>query len=161
MTPSEDGADSAPLDLEDILLLDEINRLYSQVDPVPADLVANIRFALAVDSDAFDVFRVFEEEEQLAGVRGGERSRTITFDSDNLTIMIDVTPLDGGAIRIDGWLAPPAGHRVELRTAAASSTARADDQGRFAFDGVSQGLAQFVVRGADDAALAVTPSIDL
>ncbi|GII02062.1 carboxypeptidase regulatory-like domain-containing protein [Planobispora takensis] len=155
--------DDAHLSLEDALLLEDIKRLYTQVDPVPPDLADRVRFAMQVASEAERVLRVREEEEALAGVRGGERSRTITFDSVRLTVMIDLTSLGGGLIRMDGWLAPPADHVIELRTATGTTIVRADGQGRFAFERVNGGMTQLVVRRADDprGILAITPSIDL
>lgn len=101
-----------------------------------------------------------------AGVRGGEDSRTITFDSEILTIMISVSARDEHAVRVDGWLAPPGDHLVELRCGEGAHVVRADDQGRFVLDVVPRGLSQLVVRqGLDDPAqatiLAVTPSLIL
>ncbi|MGR6920860.1 hypothetical protein ACU635_42045 [[Actinomadura] parvosata] len=161
---------------EDQHLADEIANVYRVVDPVPATLVARLQFALALESPEFDspgfevpgfeVLRPQEEDALLAGVRGGEDSRTITFDSEILTIMISVSARDEHAVRVDGWLAPPGDHLVELRCGAGAHVVRADDQGRFVLDVVPRGLSQLVVRqGVDDPAqatiLAVTPSLIL
>ncbi len=43
----------------------------------------------------------------MLAARGAEQSRTITFDSDSLTIMIRIDSNNDGTARVDGWLAPP------------------------------------------------------
>ncbi|MEU8356619.1 hypothetical protein AB0C27_11475 [Nonomuraea sp. NPDC048882] len=161
-----EGSSSPHLTPEDQLLAEEIADVYHMVDPVPATLVERLRFALALESADFAVLRPFEEAGLPSGVRGGEDSRTITFDSEILTIMISVSARDDHAVRVDGWLAPPGEHLVELRTGGGAQHVRADDQGRFVLDVVPRGLSQLVVRqGLDDPAratiLAVTPSLIL
>jgi hypothetical protein len=151
---------------EDQHLAEEIANVYRVVDPVPATLVERLQFALALESPEFEVLRPQEEDALPAGVRGGEDSRTITFDSEILTIMISVSARDDHAVRVDGWLAPPGDHLVELRCGGGAHVVRADDQGRFVLDVVPRGLSQLVVRqGLDDPAqatiLAVTPSLIL
>ena len=48
--------------------------------------------------------------------RGTEQSRTITFDSDSLTIMIRIDANQDGTVRVDGWLAPPQRREIEMKT---------------------------------------------
>ena len=92
---------------------------------------------------AVEVARLAEAEEQPAlATRGTEQSRTITFDSDSLTIMIRVDTNHDGTARLDGWLAPPHPREIELKTASGSLTVLADEQGRFAFACVPRGTAQ-------------------
>ncbi|MEO3867924.1 hypothetical protein ABGB18_03745 [Nonomuraea sp. B12E4] len=163
---TEDGSNSPHFTPEDQVLIDGIAEVYGLVDPVPTTLVERLQFALALESPDFEILRPYEDAVLPAGVRGGEESRTITFDSEILTIMISVSARDGGAVRVDGWLAPPGDHLVELRTSGGTTTVRADDQGRFVLDAVPRGLSQLVVRqGLDDPAratiLAVTPSLIL
>ena len=143
-----------PLTEADFLLLDEIRRLTDADDPVPDGLVPIIRFAMEMRNLEEEVSWLSAASPAPADVRGGEAedgvgTRTITFegDDDSLAIMVRVS---GGAdvrgVRIDGWLAPPAGHRIELRTPAGEFATVADGQGRFVFDDVPHGLAQLVVR---------------
>src|SRR5262245_11578771 len=78
----------------DAAVLGDLRSLYGAIDPVPADLVDRVRFALALDDLDVEVVRLREETGlDLAGVRGDEESRTITFDSDSLTVMISIRPL--------------------------------------------------------------------
>ena len=71
--------------------------------------------------------------QEAALARGGpeEESRTITFDSSSLTIMIRVDANADGTVRVDGWLAPPRRCRVEML--ADGRHDRRDPDGRFAF----------------------------
>jgi hypothetical protein len=101
----------------------------------------------------------------VLAARGVEQSRTITFDSASLTIMIRIDSDGDGTARIDGWLAPPHPRTIELRTTAETLTAIADDGGRFVFTRVPRGSAQLMVRAepeaADSAQAVVTPALVL
>jgi hypothetical protein len=153
MTTSEAGgfrfADE-PLDEADLELLDGVREIFRATDPMPADLPERIRFLLALRGLEIEVARLAAEEHQPAlAVRGAELSRTITFDSDSLTIMIRIDPNPDGTARVDGWLAPPQRREVEMKTTADSLTVASDEQGRFAFARVPRGMAQLVVRSAE------------
>jgi hypothetical protein len=152
MMSSADEARSAdePLDDTDLSVLDGIREMFRVADPMPADLPERIRFRLALRDLEIEVARLTEEQE-LAGIRGAELSRTITFDSDSLTIMIRIDANRDGTVRIDGWLAPPQRRELELKTAAESLSVSSDDQGRFAFARVPRGTAQLMVRAGEPA----------
>ena len=141
--PSADGL----LDDTDLRLLDGIREMFRVADPMPADLPERVRFRLALRDLEVEVARLATEE--LAGVRGAEQSRTITFDSDSLTIMIRIDANMDGTVRVDGWLAPPQRREIEMKTAAESLSVSSDSQGRFAFARVPRGIAQLVVRLAE------------
>jgi hypothetical protein len=162
--PAPPGADG-PMDDVDVAVLGELRELYGDLDPMSADLVDRIQFALALEDLDVEVFRASAESAEagvLAGVRGAEETRTITFDSDSLTIMFSISPSGTAAVRLDGWLAPPAAHRVELRTEHGPMETSADADGRFAVDDVPHGLAQLVVHpAAGGTRSVVTPSVVL
>ncbi|HVB41776.1 MAG TPA: hypothetical protein VNF47_03600 [Streptosporangiaceae bacterium] len=142
------GADGPPDDL-DLAILGGIRDLFAAADPMPADLPERIRFALALRDLEVEVARLAARESQpVLSSRGAEQSRTITFDSESLTIMIRIDSNGDGTVRVDGWLAPPQRREIEMRTAAAPLTVVADDHGRFAFAIVPQGIAQLVVHPA-------------
>jgi hypothetical protein len=130
-----------------------IRSMFEAADPVPPDLVDRVRFAVALaglecDPDS-ELARLSAEEAALA--RGApEESRTITFDSSSLTIMIRIDSNTAGTVRVDGWLAPPRRCRVEMTLADGPVTTDADAEGRFAFLSVPRGTARLVVRQAED-----------
>ena len=153
MTPSDASgftpADES-LDDVDLELLDGIREVFQAIDPMPADLPERIRFCLALRGLEIEVARLAAEDSQPSlAVRGAELSRTITFDSDSLTIMIRIDANRDGTVRIDGWLAPAQRRELELKTAAESLHVSSDDQGRFAFARVPCGTAQLMVRPAE------------
>jgi len=165
-----------PFDDVDASILADLHAFHSLTDPPPADLTERVRFAIAledVDLDGLDVVVSRLQDDLLvgSGARGAERTRTVTFDSDSLTIMVTITEAATGGVRLDGWLAPPGPLRVELRitrertdSRGQSYTTTADDTGRFVFDGIIPGLAQILVHptpesGVDLASRVVTPSL--
>ena len=163
MTPPEqDAAEVAqPLDEVDLMLLDGIRDLFDAVDPMPADLVSRVQFALALEDVDVEVFRLRDELGLTAAARGDEQSRTVTFDSENLTIMISISA-EEDTVRLDGWIAPASSCTVEARTRSGPVTTRTDEHGRFVLEGVPHGLAQLVVHPASGGATVrsvVTPSI--
>ena len=138
-----------PLDEVDFGLLDDIRELFEAADPMPADLPERIRFFLALRDLEIEVARLAEEDLPVVAARGAEQSRTITFDSDSLTIMIRIDANPDGTARVDGWLAPPQRREIEIKTTADTLHVASDEQGRFAFARVPRGMAQLVVRPAD------------
>jgi hypothetical protein len=151
----------------DALLLSELRDLYIAGDPMPPDLVDHVLFSVTLADLELEVCRLTELAPlETAGARGTEEQTVrATFDSDPLTIMVEWTALGPTAVRIDGWLAPPGPHRVEVRTAGRTLTTTADVGGRFALDQVPRGLAQIVVRAVEPSPASVrtvvTPSFTL
>jgi hypothetical protein len=124
--------------------------VFESADPVPPGLVDRIRLSVALaglngDLDS-ELARLTVQEAALARGAPEEESRTITFDSSSLTIMIRIDVNADGTVRVDGWLAPPHRCRVEITMADGPITVDADADGRFAFLSVPRGTARFVVR---------------
>jgi hypothetical protein len=153
--PAADGR----LDAFDLGLLDGIREVFQRADPMPADLPERIRFSLALRDLEIEVARIAAEGPRLVAARGAEQSRTITFDSDSLTIMIRIDANRDGTVRVDGWLAPPQRREIEMKTAFSSLTVLSDDQGRFAFAAVPRGTAQLLVLAADQEGGRSGPSV--
>ncbi|HUL27618.1 MAG TPA: hypothetical protein VLW44_17810 [Streptosporangiaceae bacterium] len=153
MTPPDAGglpAADEPLDDLDLELLDGIRDLYQAADPMPADLPERIRFSLALRGLEIEVARLTAEEDMpVLAARSAEQSRTITFDSDSLTIMIRIDSNTDGTARVDGWLAPSQCREIEMKTTADTLSAVSDEQGRFAFASVPRGTVQLLVRPAE------------
>ncbi len=159
-----------PLDGDDQAVLDRLAAIYARLDPPPADLDERVSFAVALKDVDVEVARLSEDVLAGSGARGTERTRTITFDAESRTVMVTVVDRSDGQVRLDGWLAPAAALRVELRVVgpspdapASSTVVTSDDAGRFVFDGVPHGLAQLLVHPPDDgeASRVVTPSLVL
>ena len=139
-------------------------RLFDRLDPVPDGLVDRIRFGITLDALHAEIAEL-QRSSDLAGVRstGTADTQTVTFTSASLTVMVTISPAAADRVRLDGWVAPGGGVEVQLRLADETRTVTADADGRFVFDEVPHGLAQFVVRqpaGIDQPPV-VTPSIEL
>lgn len=154
-----------PLDGEDKAILDRLAAIHGLLDPPPADLDDRALFAIELDDVDVEVARLGEDLLLGSGTRSSDRTRTITFDAESRTLMIMVVDRGGGLVRVDGWLAPSAALRVELRLPepAPSQVVLSDDAGRFVFDGIPHGLAQLVVHPPEDgtAPRVVTPTLAL
>jgi hypothetical protein len=166
---SAPGAEQWPDDV-DRAILGQLRDTYVLSDPPPAELDERVRFAIALENIDVEVARLQEDLLIGSGARGEDRTRTITFDCDSLTIMITIVDIGDDHVRLDGWLAPAARRRVELRVAeppmdgGSSRAVITEDTGRFVFDDVGHGLVQFLVRAVeqtDDEPVptVVTPSL--
>jgi hypothetical protein len=146
---SPDDAPDQQMDDLDFEILARIRALFELADPMPADLPERVRFSLAMRGLESEVARlVTEEDPRLVGARGAERSRTVTFDSASLGIIIRIEENKNGSVRIDGWLAPPQPREIEMQTSAETLSVSSDEEGRFAFAEVPRGTARLVVVGA-------------
>lgn len=154
-----------PLDAVDEAILAELAAAYAAADPPPSDLDLRVRFALAVGGLNAEVARLSGDLLAGSGARaGGGQPRTVAFEAASLSVMVTVVERPDGLRRLDGWLAPPAQLRVELRAAGsrtATHAVTADEGGRFAFDDIPPGLAQLTVRLAGSGRTVVTPAVDL
>lgn len=147
--------------MSDDALLADLRRVAGVIDPVPADLL----FSISVAGLGVEVCRLVvpPAARELAGVRSGDEETTrATFESASLTIMVEWTRGSNGTVRLDGWLAPPAPCRIELRTVDGPQTTDTDEGGRFAVQRVTCGEVQIRVQPTDQAAdggrTVVTPS---
>jgi hypothetical protein len=154
-----------PLDDDDQAILDRMAEVYALLDPPPAGLDERVSFAIALDSVDAEVARLGEQLMVGSGARASERTRTITFEADSRAVMITVADRADGLVRIDGWLAPAAALRVELRLPepARPRIVLADVAGRFAFDDVPHAMAQLLVHPAtgDAGPRVVTPAFSV
>jgi hypothetical protein len=140
-------AELGPLDEVDLGLLADIREIFEAADPMPSDLPDRIRFGLAVRDLEVEMAWLAEEEDQLAlAVRGSGPDRTVTFDSDSLTIMLRIDLNQDGTAHLDGWLAPAQRRDVEITANAQRLSVASDEQGRFAFARVPRGVARLLVR---------------
>ena len=150
------------IDESDVRVLRDIGDLFETLDPVPAGLVDRIAFGITLDALHAEIAEL-QRGAVLAGARNEDvtSAQTVTFTSSAMSTMVTITPTSADRVRIDGWIAPGADVAVELRLVGESRSTVADADGRFVFDDVPRGLAQFVLRPPSDAGTVVTPSIQL
>lgn len=147
---------------EDSALLAALRQMWERQDPAPGDLPDRVLFALSLENLEVEVMQL--REELLAGARGEERARTVTFTSASLSVMITISAASD--VRLDGWITSGGGLRVDLLAEGQDRSTTADDDGRFVFDGIAPGLAQLVFQptaGAQTklARPVVTPAIQV
>ena len=138
-----------PLDDTDLRLLGEVAVALDTHDPVPADLVERVCFALALDEVYAEVAAIARVPDDLLAVRGdptvGMRTETLTFTAERLTAMVTVTRSGPDAVRLDGWLAPATEATIVLRMQEGLQEVRSDAAGRFVIDDVPEGFAQLTI----------------
>lgn len=163
---STDGGISELARADDVTLLAELRAMWARRDPVPGDLADRICFALSLDDLEVELMQLAGELLRPSGARSEEQARTVTFTSDSLSVMVNISPIRGRSVRIDGWIDDGGGLDVELRLGNGSRRGRADEEGRFAFDGVLPGLMQLVfhpTQGANRILIrdVVTPAVQV
>jgi hypothetical protein len=137
----------------DAALFARLRAVWSDLDPVPADLVDRMVATVAVE----DLTREYAlltlvEGAELGAVRGEADTATLQFSDGTTNVLLHVTATESGARRVDGWVdAAP----LALRLAQGEREWSADvsEHGRFAFDDVPPGVSRLrlVVRDADGA----------
>jgi hypothetical protein len=158
--PTLDALAAGEIDEQDLGNLELLAELYTTLDPVPDGLIDRVQFGITLDALHAEIAEL-QRSSELAGVRS-DAATAVTFTSTSLSIMISVTETSADRVRIDGWIAPGAHATVDLRRTDGVSTEVADEDGRFVFEDVPRGLAQFVVRGHYEGARpVVTPSIEI
>jgi hypothetical protein len=166
--PTGVGADvealaTAPMDLEDEALLRELDLLLRQTDPVPADLVERVQFALALDELHAEVAEMTRLSLDALAVRADPTveaaTTSLTFKTDAFTAMVTVTRTGDDVFRLDGWVAPPVPLRVVARMQEGVVEVESDGSGRFVVDGLPGGFAQLVFHHEGGAV--VTPMFEL
>ncbi len=163
-TPAWQPLAEQPLDALDGEILDRIARLYTELDPVPDELVERLRFAISLDALEFELAELSQDSAELAGARADEASpiESLTFTSGSLSTMLTISSDGPERVRIDGWLAPAAAAVVELHQGSRVLRTDADADGRFVFADVEHGLSRFAIRGrVSNAAPVITPAVEI
>jgi hypothetical protein len=148
--PGSTSAGREPADIDSTqqnVLLGELDALLDRADPLPADLIDRINFAIDLEDFDVEVAR-WESADRLVGVRSHAGPSTITFTVEDLTVMVSLAPAVTGH-RFDGWLVPGGPHTIEVRVEGhEASTTTADQGGRFMLADVPKGFTQIVVHMA-------------
>ncbi len=165
-TGGPDTAD-APLDHTDERLLRDVAAMLEVADPMPADLVGRVQFALALDEvfeEVASMTRVLDDALAVrADLASATRTETVTFSADRLTSMVTLTTSAPGRVRIDGWVTPSGVRRIGLRMQGSDREVTTDESGRFVADDLREGFVQLVFHplASDSEGLVVTPLFKL
>jgi len=132
-------------------LLEELAAALEATDPVPERFVEAAKASFTwrtIDAELAEL--VFDSAEgELAGVRGVDSTREITFRTPSFEI--EVAIISDGVRRLIGQLVPAQVGVVELQFAGASVTTESDSLGRFSFDDVPLGPISLKIEAADGA----------
>jgi hypothetical protein len=161
---TEDPSDTR-LDEVDADVLSSLRALHARLDPVPAGLTDDVKFALTVQAlhaEVAELSRVAADEALVRSV-DYTPAETLTFTGGPFTAMVTTVPAGPESVRVDGWVTGgPVG--VELRGREGSTTVEVEDEGRFVFEDVPRGAVQFILHprsGGADARPVITPSVTL
>lgn len=151
-----------PMDSTDHEILQRLRDMWSRTDPCPGDLVDRIGFALTVRELHAEVARLTEQPLALtrAAVTDPTEARTVSFSTDELSIMVTLSEVGRDRARLDGWLTW-GGAEVEVTTAEGDTLqVRADGSGRFVVEDLPHGQTRLLVRDEDRRPV-ITPSFEV
>jgi len=136
---------------DDRALYERLREMWQSVDPPPVDLADRMVAAVAVEDLSRDyALLTLVEGSAPAAVRGVADTATLQFSDGETNVLLHVTVAEDGSRRVDGWVDAEA-LAIRLVQDDRDWPARPDQNGRFAFDEVTPGVARLrvVVRGAD------------
>ena len=139
----------------DDLLLEELRRIASVVDPIPEALANAGRESLTwlrVDAELAELLSdSIVDDERLALVRSSGGVRAVTFEADGFTIELDILG-DGAHRTLVGQLVPAGTAEIEVQTGGAPILVTADAHGRFRAENVPEGRMRLRITGHPEAA---------
>jgi hypothetical protein len=113
-------------------------------DPAPADVTDFAKAALSWrDIDAELAQLSYDSSEEPAAVRGVATARILAFQSSEWMVDLEYDPFSG---HLMGQIEPPGQMTVELHVVGKVLRTESDDEGRFGFDGISNGPVALVIR---------------
>jgi len=136
---------------DDDALFARLRAMWRDTDPVPADLADRMVAAVAVEDLSREyALLTLVEGSVRAAVRGESDTATLQFSDGETNVLLHVTATEDGSRRVDGWVDAGA-LAIRLVQDDGEWPARADENGRFAFDAVPPGVSRLriVVRGSD------------
>lgn len=142
-----------------------LRTMWDARDPMPDDLIDNSIVAIESDSLAaeFELLTMTYADRELLGTRGPADTQAsptvIEFNSDDFSVVVRVSALEGGERRLDGWTAPPAVGTVRIPGPDGESTVPIDENGRFEIESCPPGPIRLWFDRQDG--LHSTPSFDI
>jgi hypothetical protein len=142
-------------------VLPQIKGMWSRLDPVPAGLTDNIKFAMTVRLLEAEVAEITQAPALASRGEAAEKSRSMTFTGSSVSLMVRVSD-EGETLRLDCWITHGAAE-IEMHAGDRVVSERSDEFGRLVFDDVPRGPVHFIVWPGHDhsARPLITPSIDL
>jgi hypothetical protein len=136
---------------EDDALLEELRALAARLDPVPERVQEGARAAYTwrtIDAEliALTSDSALEQEREQALVRATTGPRVLVFESEQISIEMEVTPDSQQHLRIVGQLVPATQAEIEVQQGAGALTTQSDELGRFLIEGLSPGPARLRCR---------------
>ena len=123
-------------------LLATLRTVVQLADPVPERVQEAARASFTwrtVDAELAELaYDSLLDDDRLAGVRGDEATRTLTFEGPSYTVELEVAE-EGDGRRLLGQLVPPAAATIEVRHSGGLLRLGADEVGRFSATGVAAG----------------------
>jgi len=150
--------------MRDEELWTELAAMWEERDPVPADLAERVLVAIAMDDlDAkYEILHLVERSTELAGTRGGaDTPVTVTFATDDVTVMMHVSVTAADRRRVDGWVAGPAVDSLTVVDSTGARTPVAVDDGRFAIDDLPSVPIRLMLEFAERGRTFITPEVQL
>lgn len=143
------------------MVLPQVRQLWSRLDPVPAGLTEDIKYALTVRLLEAEVAELTRMTALASRTEAGELTRSVSFTGSRLSLMATVTE-DGETLRLDCWVTV-GGAEVELHADGRVWSQTTDEVGRAAFDDVPKGSVHFIVwpDATKQDRPTITPAIDL
>ena len=161
-TPDFDAVGGAELDELDKAILAQLRHELESRDPVPEGLASRAQFAMTVQELEAEVARIVDLEAAGGQVRSTDYSLTtsMSFASDELSVMLTVERSSATTATLRGWLDAPA--EIEVRERSRTHTVDADAEGRFSVEGVERGLVQLLIRPTEQGSRPViTPAFEV
>ncbi|MFD1719758.1 hypothetical protein [Georgenia deserti] len=130
--------------VDDERLLAALRGVWEQYDPPPAGLTDRMIAAVAVDDVSRDLALLeLQTDAERAAVRSDRERLTLQFSDETTSVLLHVSVTESGLRRVDGWSDPAVlAARLAQDEDEKEWTAELGEQGRFAFDGISPGLAR-------------------
>lgn len=133
-----------PLDAADERILRSLGGIVAANDPVPAGLLERVKFALTVEALGAQVAELLEPTP--VGVRASyEPITTVTFNGDEVTVLLTLDSERRPRRRITGWLSTTE-VTVQVHGPDGQVDANLDEDGRFEVDFSRAGLVHLVIQ---------------
>ena len=133
-------------------LLHTLRGVVNRMDPVPQAVEEAARVSYTwrtIDADLADLaYDSLLDEDRLAGVRGDDGPRTLSFEGPTFGVELEVTE-EGPRRRLVGQVVPPDQADIEVRHSGGLLRVTADHVGRFAAEGVVPGPVSLRVKVAE------------